>query len=124
MDMSTREVLLYQNNKKSVGVTYVFWALLGLLGAHRFYVGDVGRGLTFIMLAMAEVVVGAIAFESANGYGILAAYGLDIIIGLMFAIDAFLIPGCVNRYNNDLLKRMADENGIRSSATKVEPTFS
>lgn len=33
--------------KKRLSVAYLWWALLGLLGGHRFYLGQVGWGCFF-----------------------------------------------------------------------------
>ena len=33
---------------KSVGVAYVLWFFLGLLGIHHFYLGKTGRGLLWL----------------------------------------------------------------------------
>jgi TM2 domain-containing membrane protein YozV len=34
--------------EKSVGTAYVLWFLLGVLGVHQFYLGRVGRGISYI----------------------------------------------------------------------------
>lgn len=34
--------------QKSVGVAYALWFFLGVLGAHRFYLGRVGSGLIYL----------------------------------------------------------------------------
>lgn len=34
---------------KSVGTAYIFWALLGVVGAHQFYLGKTGRGISMLL---------------------------------------------------------------------------
>lgn len=36
---------------KSVGLAYVLWFFLGVLGIHHFYLGKVGRGLLWLLTA-------------------------------------------------------------------------
>ena len=38
---------IYPTADKSVGVAYLLWLLLGLFGAHHFYLGKVGRGIGY-----------------------------------------------------------------------------
>lgn len=39
----------YDDAKKSKGVLYAFWFFLGAVGAHRFYVGDTGKGVGMLL---------------------------------------------------------------------------
>ncbi|MGC5583821.1 TM2 domain-containing protein [Ornithinimicrobium sp. W1665] len=34
---------------KSVGLAYVLWLLLGLIGVHHFYIGKIGRGVGYLL---------------------------------------------------------------------------
>lgn len=86
------KMMVYDAKKKSKGVAYILWLLLGGIGAHRFYVGRTGTGLVYVAMQ----VIGW--FTAAAGAGAL----LFIAIGVWWAIDAFLIPGMV-RQNNLLL---------------------
>lgn len=36
---------------KSTGIAYLFWALLGLFGGHRFYLGKIGTGILYLLTA-------------------------------------------------------------------------
>lgn len=58
---------------KSIGIAYLLWFPLGILGVHRFYCGRVLTGLLWLL---------------TGGLG-----------GLGWIIDAFLIPGMVRASN-------------------------
>ena len=60
-------------NRKDVGVTYLLWLLLGVLGAHKFYLGKPGWGVVYLL------TLG--------------------IVGIGLLVDLFTIPAQVRRYN-------------------------
>ena len=37
--------------KKSKGIAYVLWLIVGLFGGHKFYLGKVGEGLLMLFTA-------------------------------------------------------------------------
>ncbi|SMO83358.1 TM2 domain-containing protein [Melghirimyces algeriensis] len=37
-----------ERRKKSKGVLYLMWFFLGLIGGHRFYLGDIGLGVAML----------------------------------------------------------------------------
>jgi len=39
----------YPAADKSVGVAYVLWFFVGLFGGHHFYLGNVGRGIGYLL---------------------------------------------------------------------------
>jgi Mce-associated membrane protein len=39
----------YQDVRKSPGLAYAFWFFLGIFGAHRFYLGDIRRGVAMLL---------------------------------------------------------------------------
>lgn len=89
--MTTDQKLLVENQVAqggpSVGVAYVLWALLGLLSAHRFYLGRPASAFFQIVLNL-------------------------MLVGLVWTlIDAFLIPGMVRatreRARRDLISRIS-----------------
>lgn len=47
--LTSQQMLIVQsevsNNKKSTGVMYLLWFFFGGIGGHRYYLGDVGRGV-------------------------------------------------------------------------------
>jgi|ERR1700730_428668 TM2 domain-containing membrane protein YozV len=38
-----------EKNKKSKGVLYLIWFFFGGIGGHRYYLGDVGRGIAMTL---------------------------------------------------------------------------
>ena len=45
MNQTARDIMLYDAQKKSSGVAYLWWFLLGFLGAHRFYLKRPGSAI-------------------------------------------------------------------------------
>ena len=88
----TAKMMVYDAKKKSTGITYLLWLLLGGIGAHRFYMGRTGTGVIYLALQ----VLGWVTM--ATGLGIF----MFIAVGIWWLIDAFLIPSMV-RQNNLLL---------------------
>jgi TM2 domain-containing membrane protein YozV len=74
---------------RSMLVAYLWWAVFGHLGAHRFYVGKAGSGLAMASVHFAGLVLTLIYFV-----------GLVVLIPfyLFVLIDAFRIPGWVRGY--------------------------
>ena len=47
-----QSMMLFEANKKSVGVTYLLWFFLGGVGGHRFYSGKSGSGAVMLILML------------------------------------------------------------------------
>jgi len=82
-NMGSRDVamsqMLFEANKKSVGVTYLLWLFLGGFGGHRFYIGRTGSAVA--MLAMSIIGWATIWI----GIGLLPLS----ILGVWLIVDAF-----------------------------------
>lgn len=84
----TKALMLFMSNKKSVGVAYLLWFFLGLVGGHNFYCGRIGCGVAQLLITL---------------FGGLITFGFAIFITLIWAIiDAFLIPGWIRNHNEML----------------------
>jgi TM2 domain-containing membrane protein YozV len=93
----TRAMMTFEANKKSMAVSYVLWFFVGMLGGHRFYNGRTGTGIAQLVLT----VFGALLLAFLVGAFFLAAVGIWVLV------DAFLIPGWVNKKNNLLAHQLA-----------------
>jgi len=83
----------YDANKRSALLAYLLWFFLGWFGIHRFYLKRAGSGLIILVLALISVPLTVV----------LIGYVGFAILGLWWCIDALLIPGMVQSYNNGLL---------------------
>lgn len=92
----TAQMMVYDAKKKSNGVAYLLWFLLGGIGAHRFYAGRTGTGIAYVALqVLAWITLGA-------GAGVF----VFMVIGLWWLIDAFLLPGMIRQSNLLLAARI------------------
>lgn len=61
----------FDASKKSLGLAYAFWALLGWIGAHRYYLGRLRSGTAMLLLLLLmlllyiEQMTGMFYFASA-----------------------------------------------------------
>ncbi|WP_087750806.1 TM2 domain-containing protein [Paraburkholderia caledonica] len=97
MSETAREMMMYDAQKKSVGVAYLLWFFLGTLGAHRFYAGRTGTAIVQLLLTIA----GACTMLLGVGFFIVGCVGLWVLI------DAFLLPGIIRSFNVTLANRFA-----------------
>lgn len=89
MDDSARKQMVFEANRKSVGVTYLLWLFLGAFGAHRFYAGSTRTGVIQLLLALSVV-------------------GWLVLIPWLLA-DLVLIPGMVRDRNMEVIAALNDE---------------
>jgi len=82
-------MMAYDAQKKSALIAYLLWWFLGTFGAHRFYLGRIGSGLTMLILML---------FSLAGTLILIGFLGL-FVIGIWWIVDAFLIPGIVREHN-------------------------
>lgn len=88
MAIGTNELILIEqrvtNESKSIGVAYLLWLFAGLVSGHRFYLGRPGT-----------------AFLQIFSYFILVGF-------IWLLIDAFLIPGMIQRQKDAIRLRLID----------------
>ncbi len=82
----------YDANKKSGVIAYLLWFFLGMFGAHRFYLGSTGPAVAQLVITIASIFLSVV---------LIGLFGLAAI-GIWVLIDAFLIPGMLQRYNSRL----------------------
>lgn len=86
-------LMRYDANKRSALVAYLLWFFLGSFGAHRFYAGRIGSGVAQLVITLFSMLLTFV----------LVGYAGLFLIGLWVLVDAFLIPGMIRGYNNQLI---------------------
>ncbi|GAB2873385.1 hypothetical protein GCM10027093_06170 [Paraburkholderia jirisanensis] len=97
MNDTAREMMMYDAQKKSLGVAYLLWFFLGSLGAHRFYAGRIVTAIVQLLLTL----VGIGTMLIGVGYLVVG------FVGLWVLVDAFLLPGIIRTHNLALANRLA-----------------
>ena len=102
MDDDIHKQMVFEANRKSVGITYLLWFFLGFLGVHRFYAGSTKTGVIQLVLAISII-----------GWLVLIPWLL---------LDIVLIPGMVREQNmktiNELTYGHAD--GPQAARPKIQ----
>jgi TM2 domain-containing membrane protein YozV len=93
---AARQMMMYDANRKSVGVAFLLWVFFGMAGGHRFYLGRVATGLTMLVLTLFSFVLTVVFI----GY-----LGLTVVL-VWTLIDGFRIPGWVRDDNTRLIARL------------------
>jgi TM2 domain-containing membrane protein YozV len=93
----TQVSMHYDANKKSGLIAYLLWFFVGMFGGHRFYLGSTGPAIAQLVITLISIVL---CLVMVGIVGLLA-------VGIWVFIDAFLIPGMVQRYNNNLVSQLS-----------------
>ncbi|WZB75204.1 TM2 domain-containing protein [Achromobacter insuavis] len=96
MNSPAMQTMMYDANRKSVGVAYLLWFFLGYLGGHRFYTGRAASAGAMVILTLL-----GIAF-SVIGVGFIMLLGVSV----WAIVDAFLIPGWIRSINMELAAKL------------------
>ena len=75
---------------KNLVLAYVLWFFFGTLGAHRYYVGHVKKGLLFLVGTVVAIAIAPFGFPI--GFVSLA---LGLVIFVFWIIDAFKLRALV-----------------------------
>ncbi|NBG94378.1 NINE protein [Pyruvatibacter mobilis] len=99
MALTTAELSLIEqrvsNDGPSTGIAYLLWFFLGLVSAHRFYLGEAVTAIIQIL-------------------------SYFIFVGFIWLlIDAFLIPGMVRKRQDEIRQRITTDLLARSSSTNL-----
>ncbi|WYX49382.1 TM2 domain-containing protein [Achromobacter xylosoxidans] len=100
MNSPAMQTMMYDANRKSVGVAYLLWFFLGSAGGHRFYTGRTGSAIAMLALTIVGIALSVIGV----GLVLLAAVGIWVIV------DAFLIPGWIRNTNMRLAATLSTGN--------------
>lgn len=97
--LSTQQQILVEqrvtNAAPSAGVAYLFWFFLGLVSAHRFYLGRPASAVLQIL-----------------SYFVLIGFA-------WWVVDAFLIPGMIQQKKDDIRRRVQLE--LLAQGGEAEP---
>lgn len=88
--------LVYEASRKSVFIAYLLWFFLGTLGAHRFY----------LKAHLAVAMLGIWVLSALTALILIGYVGFGVL-GIWWLIDAFLIPGMLERVNIDLARQIS-----------------
>ena len=96
MNNPALQTMMYDANRKSVGVAYLLWFFLGGFGGHRLYTGRAASAgamviLTLLGIALSVLGVGFIMLLAVSAWAI---------------VDAFLIPGWIRSINMELAAKL------------------
>jgi TM2 domain-containing membrane protein YozV len=86
-NIQARSQMMYDAQRKSVGLGYVLWFFLGGLGVHRFYLGRTGSGVAQLLLGL---------------LGWLPLFAGWVVLGIWLLVDLFLIPSIATSENSKL----------------------
>ena len=89
-------MMMYDANRKSVGVAFLLWVFFGMFGGHRCYLGRIATGLLMSVLTLISLVL-TVVFIGWLGLMVMLAWTL---------IDGFRIPGWVRGDNTRLIARI------------------
>ena len=90
-------MMMFEANKRSMGISYLLWFFLGGFGGHRFYNGKTGSAIAQLVLTSIGIVLSLIAV------GVL----ILLPVAIWVLVDAFLIPGWVRDHNNHLIAQLS-----------------
>ena len=86
MDENLHKQMVFEANRKSVGIAYLLWFFVGIFGAHRMYSGRMKSGVTQLVLLLSVV-----------GWLVLFPWLL---------VDLVLIPGMVREQNMQTISKL------------------
>ena len=89
-------MMRYDANKKSALLAYLLLFVLGGFGAHRFYLGRTGSAVAMLVIWLLSWLLLAV---------VIGVFGL-IAVGIWLIVDAFLIPGMTEAFNNRLVTQL------------------
>lgn len=104
MSLDTQQFMLIEqrvsNEAKSTGAAYLLWFFLGGIGGHRFYLGRIKTALLMLII-------------SILGWLTIFAYGLGLFLlvplGIWVLLDAFLIPGMIQRHKDNIRAELTNQ---------------
>lgn len=101
----------FEAQRKSRLTAYLLWLLLGVIGAHRFYLRMKVSGFGMLFLACLAAVTFFSRYLLRLTDEMLAVAGASLLVlAIWVPVDVFRIPGFVQDYNDRLLRRLSGES--------------
>ena len=94
----TQAMMAFESQKKSVGIAYLLWFFLGMLGVHRFYAGKVGSGVIMLVLWVISLIL-TLVYVGLLGF---------FILWIWWVVDAFLLNGIITRHKTNLMQSLTN----------------
>lgn len=82
-DSDVKQMMEYQENRKSLAVTYILWFFLGMFGAHRFYLEKMGTAVAMLILTLSLIGM--------------------VVSWVWWIVDLFLNPSMVREINSEII---------------------
>jgi len=115
-DLSSQELSMleseFRRRKKSRVVLWLLWWFTGIIGGHRYYLGDKGRAIAQTIVFLLSLFVEVIFLEPAG-------FSLLIIPALWALVDAFFIGHRLAQKNEEIEINIINE--IKSSRSTTAP---
>lgn len=101
----------FETQRKSRVTAYLLWLLLGVTGAHRFYLRMKVSGFGMLFLAcLATVAFFSRYLLRLTDEMLTVAGAALLVLTIWVLVDVFRIPGFVQDYNDRLLRRLGGES--------------
>ena len=114
----------FEARKKSHVAAYLLWLLLGVMGAHRFYLQMRVSGFGMLCLAC---VAGVTFFFSdllgAEDTVLIVTSATMLLLVTWVLLDVFRIPGFVRDYNDRLIRWLSGDAAIRRRLRRHQAVF-
>ena len=104
----------FETRRKSHVAAYLLWLLLGVVGAHRFYLQMRASGFGMLCLAC----VAGVTFFFSDLLGTedtvpIVTSATMLLLGIWVLLDVFRIPGFVRAYNDRLIRWLSGDVATR-----------
>ena len=112
-DLSTEDLLIYEAEKKSIVVAYLLWLFLGGWGAHCFYLGQINKGILYVVLSFGFVLLIVVLsistsflHSAGSSYAGFVVTPIAVGIFVLWLVDAFTLHEKITKMNLEVLYKI------------------